>query len=86
MELICCTDIYTPRQREAINGVRKFKGLHSLADLVLCDGRTMAPFALSSEPSRSKQIFLVERPTRADFALFLDAIRRCFSNNTLKYT
>lgn len=46
----------------------------------------MAPFALSSEPSRSKQIFLVERPTRADFALFRDAIRRFFSNNTLRYT
>jgi hypothetical protein len=40
MEVICTTDLFVKSAWLAINQVReqKFKGLHSIADLLLCDG------------------------------------------------
>ena len=81
MAVICCMDLYTALDREIINRVRKFKGLHSMGDLVLCDGRTVDPFALSREPSDSSRVFSVEKPTRSDFALFRQAILNITSHS-----
>lgn len=74
MDIICSTDLYSPLQREAINRVRKFLGLHSLADVVLCDGRTVDPLVLTRQPVPSSREFSVERPTPSDFRLFRQAI------------
>jgi hypothetical protein len=74
MEVICSTDIFTKAQWAAINRVRRYKGLHSIADLVFCDGRTINPWVLNTEPSRSTRVFSVEKPTRSDFTLFRRAV------------
>lgn len=57
-----------------INRVRKFKGLHSIADLLLCDGRTVDPWVLTTDGSDSSRVFSVEKPTRSDFTLFRRAV------------
>ena len=79
MGLICDNDRYTPNQREQINRVRKFKGLHSVGDFVLCDGRTPDPFVFTREPLDSSRVFSVEKPTPSDFALFKLAVDNLLS-------
>lgn len=68
MEVICAVDIFSRSDWVAINRVRKYKGLHSIADFLLCDGRTVDPWVLSPEPSDSSPVFSVEKPTCADFS------------------
>eukprot|EP00956_Cyclotella_meneghiniana_P043229 scaffold259317_cov96-Cyclotella_meneghiniana.AAC.3 len=65
----------------AINRVRKYKGVHSLADMVLCDGRTVDPWVLTTEGSDSSCVFSVEKPTRSDFATFRRAVT-CLTSST----
>ena len=79
MDVVCSTDLYTATQREIINRVRKFKGLHSLADITLCDGRTVDPKVMTTDPSDSSRVFSVEKPRRSDFRLFHQAIRNLSS-------
>ena len=81
MDCVCSTDLYTHEHREAINRVRKFKGLHSLADLTLCDGTTVDPWVLSRDKSLSKRVFSVEHPTAKDFRLFRVAITNLTSQS-----
>lgn len=75
MDVICGTDLYSPSDRAAFNRVRKFKGLHSLADLTLVDGKTVDPFVFTRDPSDSSRVFSVEKPTRKDFSLFWQMIK-----------
>jgi hypothetical protein len=70
MDIICSTDIYSPSDRAVFNRVWKFKGLHSLADVTLVDGKTVDPFVFNRQPSDSSRVYLVEKPTRKDFNLF----------------
>jgi hypothetical protein len=84
MGLICDNDRYTPNQREQINRVQKFKGLHSVGDFVLCDGRTPDPFVFTREPSDSSRVFSVEKPTPSDFALFKLAVNNLLSDGHLR--
>eukprot|EP00956_Cyclotella_meneghiniana_P034366 scaffold104037_cov45-Cyclotella_meneghiniana.AAC.3 len=74
MDLICSTDLFSQSAWRSINRVRKYKGLHSLANIVLCDGRTVDPWVLTTEGSDSSRVFSVEKPTRADFSTFHRAI------------
>jgi hypothetical protein len=75
MDRICSTDIFTASQRLRINRVWKYKGIHSVGDFTLCDGRTPDPFIFTREPSDSSRVFLVEKPTSADFVLFHRAVQ-----------
>jgi hypothetical protein len=83
MDVICSQDLYTPADRLAFNRVCKFKGLHSVADVTLVDGRSIDPFVFTREPSDSSRVFSVERPTREDFNLFRTAIRNLCNGNTV---
>jgi hypothetical protein len=74
MEVICSMDIFSRADWIAINRVRKYKGLHSIADFLLCDGRTVDPWVLTNAPSDSSRVFSVGKPTRADFCLFRRAV------------
>eukprot|EP00956_Cyclotella_meneghiniana_P031687 scaffold83869_cov45-Cyclotella_meneghiniana.AAC.7 len=74
MDVICATDLFPKSDWRAINRVRKYKGVHSLADIVLCDGRTLDPWVLTTEGSDSTHVFSVEKPTRSDFATFRRAV------------
>ena len=74
MDVICSSDLFDCNDWAAINRVRKFKGVHSVADFVLCDGRTVDPWVFTNEPSDSSRIFSVERPTHSDWAIFRRAV------------
>jgi hypothetical protein len=74
MDIICSSDLFSRGDWAAISRVRNFKGIHSVADFVLCDGRTVHPWVFSTDPLDSSRVFLVERPTRSDFAVFRRAI------------
>lgn len=74
MAVICAVDIFSKAEWVVINRVRKYKGVHSIADLLLCDGRTVDPWVLTTASSDSSRVFSVERPTRSDFALFRRAV------------
>jgi hypothetical protein len=74
MSVICAVDIFSKAEWILINRVRKYKGVHSIADLLLCDGRTVDPWILNTESSDSTRVFSVERPTCSDFALFRRAV------------
>ena len=87
MDVICETDLYSPSDREIINRVRKFLGVHSLADVVLCDGRTIDPVVLGRRPLVSSREFSVEHPTPSDFRLFRQAVINLSSQSfTLRTT
>ena len=70
MDAIACWDIFLSNELVCINRVRKYKGLYSLADLILFDGWTIDPWALYNNSSRIKWNFPVERPLHLDFILF----------------
>jgi hypothetical protein len=67
MEWVCSSHLFSKCEWLGINRVRKYMGIHSVADFVL--------WVLSCEPLDSARVFLVEKPTRSDFALFQRAIR-----------
>jgi hypothetical protein len=84
MDTVCSTDLYSPAECLAFNRVRKFKGLHSVADVSLVDGITIDPFVFTREPSDSSHVFLVERPTKEDFATFRTVVLNlCYGNRRL---
>lgn len=47
MDAIANTGIYTSLQLRQINGVRKFKKVHCVGDILLCDGRNVNPRMLT---------------------------------------
>lgn len=74
MGKICETDLFTANQHLRINRVRKYKGIHSFGDFVLCDGHTPDRFVFNQEASNSSRVFSVENPTATDFARFGTAV------------
>lgn len=81
MDIVTSTNIYPvdwelagQRQR-----VRRYKGLHSMADFVLMDGWTIDAFVLNKDPSDSSQVFSVEKPMRADFKIFCEMVQNLSS-------
>jgi hypothetical protein len=81
MEWVCPSPLFSKGEWLGINRVRKFKGIHSVVDFVLCDGHTVDPWDLTREPSDSARVFSVEQPTRSDFALFGRAIQLISSDS-----
>jgi hypothetical protein len=82
MEVICSTDLFTRAEWCSINRVRKFKGVHSLADITLCDGKTIDPWVYTRQPGDSSRVFSVERPTTMDFRVFFRAVRMVTSESS----
>ena len=74
MDWVVRSGPFTAAEIIKINRVRKFKGVHSVADFLLCDGRTVNRWVLTRDPSQSTRVFSEERPTPKDFRLFSDAI------------
>ena len=74
MSAVIALGVYSRSQLVVVNRVRKFKGIHSVADMVLCDGCTIDRWFLTREPSRSTRVFSEERPLFRDFALFAEAV------------
>jgi hypothetical protein len=74
MDALCDLRIYSAAQWIWLNRVRKFKGVHTIGDMVLCDGRTLDPAMLTRGASDSDRIFPVEKPMPADFGLWSEAL------------
>lgn len=74
MDVVCSTDLFSWSEWCSINRVRKFKGLHIIADIVLCDGCTVDPWLLTRDPLDSTPVLLVEQITCDGFSLFCQAI------------
>ncbi len=81
MDVVCSTDHFTSSEWCIINRVRKYKGVHSIGDFVMCDGSTVDPWILNRQQGSSSRVFSVEKPTRRDFNLFARAIRLVTSEN-----
>ena len=60
---------------ERLNRVRNFHCVHSLADILCADGRSVDPAVFSTTPGHSLRTFSWEQPTQADFDLWRHAIR-----------
>ncbi len=58
-----------------LNRVRKFKKVHSIGDILLCDGRNVNLEILTRAPGSSSREFPLEKPTASDFKLWSQAIR-----------
>ena len=83
MDTITDLVIYSTADWVKLNRVRKFKGVHSVGDLVLCDGRTIDPLMLDRRPGDSTHDFPTEKPMPADFKLWSEALH-ALSSQTLK--
>jgi len=84
MDEVIRTTIYLQTHLMQINRVRKFKGRHSMADLVLCEGITINSNMLTRASSCSNQKFPRERPPNDDFNIWNECLR-AISLNTSNY-
>ena len=62
MDALCDLRIYSAAQWIRLNRVRKFKGVHTIGDMVLCDGRTLDPAIVTRGTSNSSRISLSKNP------------------------
>ena len=84
MDVICQSDIFTKEHKVRINRVRKHKAIHSIADLTLCDGRSVSPSVWTRQVGNSSRVFSKEVPTKEDFKLFHSAVKNlCRGGDTL---
>jgi hypothetical protein len=65
-----------------LNRPRKFYHVHSLADFILADGRTVDARVHSCRPGNSTRSFSWEKPSRSDFDLWDKAITSLSSHNS----
>lgn len=69
MDMFINTNIYTTAQLRRLNQVWKFLKVHSLADILLCDGRNVNPVYLTRAPGCSSRQFPTERPLPSDLSM-----------------
>jgi hypothetical protein len=84
MELFIKLD-YSTDQLVRLNRVRKFHRVHSLADILSADGKTVEPAVLTTRQRHSTRTFSWEQPTKADFTLWRTAIR-AITSSSLTYS
>jgi hypothetical protein len=74
--------ILPPSQWPSFNRVRKFHRIYFLSQLTLCDGKTIHPSFLTSEPfHHSTMRFPRECPTPTDFTLWISTLRLLTSSS-----
>ena len=67
--------VWTTKELIRLNRVRKYKKLFDLGDATRADGITVTPCVLDTSAGESSWHFPLERPSRADFTLWLKAWR-----------
>ena len=65
---------YGPKQLVTLNIYRKFKQVHSLADITCCDGQSIDPKVVLHIPGGSSRTFSYEKPLRVHNKLWKEAI------------
>jgi hypothetical protein len=74
MEAVVDTGIFTTADLVAINRFRHHKQVHSIGDMVCCDGLTIKPSMFTMTKGRSSLEFPCQRPTRAQLNLWKRAV------------
>ncbi len=74
MEAVADTGIFSSMELVAINRFCHHKQVHSIGDMVCCDGLTIKPLMLTMTKGRSSMEFPCQRPTRAQLTLWKRAM------------
>lgn len=75
MECFLNSGIFTRHQLRVLNRVRKYKKVHSLAEILRCDGKSVRPELLDYSEGYSTRIYSREKPRRKDFELWQSALQ-----------
>ena len=70
MEAVVDTSIFSTAELVAINWFRHHKRVHSIGDMVCCNGLTIKPSMFTMPEGRSSLEFSCQRPTRAQLNLW----------------
>ena len=70
IEVFVESGLYSTRQIEILQRVRRFKKAHFLSDILCADGCTIRPDVRTNKEVHSHCVFSLERPTRLDFDLW----------------
>jgi hypothetical protein len=70
---------YTTDLLVRLNRVRKYHKVHSLADILGADWKSVEPIILTTRQRHSNRKFSWEQPTKADFTLWRTAVRNITS-------
>ena len=74
MDRFTRSGLYTQTEHRRLNRVRKYKKVHSVGDVLLCDDRQVKPSMLTRAPGVSSREFPIEKPTASDFKLWSQAL------------
>jgi hypothetical protein len=74
MEAVIDTSIFSTAELVAINRFCHHKRVHSIGDMVCCDGLTIKPSMFTMTKGRSSLEFPCQRPTRAQLNLWKHAV------------
>ncbi len=74
MEAVSSTGLFTTEELIGINRFRHWKKVHSIGDLVSCDGLTVKPSMLTSQEGSSDREFPVQKPVRSALVLWKKAL------------
>ena len=66
--------IYSMPELCVINRVRRYKKVHSMGDVIMCDGRNVSPDMLTQSPGESSREFPIEKPTSSNFRLWNECL------------
>ena len=66
---------YSSDSMEILNRCRRFHCVHSLADILRADGKTIDPVVISSQPGESTRLFSWEQPTQSDLRFWCTTIK-----------
>eukprot|EP00956_Cyclotella_meneghiniana_P008313 scaffold11103_cov25-Cyclotella_meneghiniana.AAC.3 len=66
---------YSSDSMEILNRCRRFHCVHSLADILRADGKTIDPVVMSSQPGESTRLFSWEQPTQSDLRFWCTTIK-----------
>jgi hypothetical protein len=75
MDAIHDNGIFTTKELVEINKYRHWKKVHSIKDLVLCNGLSMKPSMITRTEGSSSREFPLQHPTREAYTLWKHAIR-----------
>ena len=67
--------LFSRKQIQILQRVRRYKKAHFFSDTLCADGRTVRPDMLTNAEVHSHRVFSLEHPTKGDFNLWRHALR-----------
>ena len=75
VECFVALGCFSPDQLAVLNRFRKFFGVHSLGEILCCDGQTVLPDLRTYRRGTSKREYPFEKPMRQDLELWTGALQ-----------